>query len=180
VRGQEHRGAGRAPLEDQVLDAARAQRVEAGRGLVEEDQPRPAEHCAREAQTHAHPLREAVDAHVALLEQVDLLVEVRAPGPHLAPEHRHRAPVVVQQARQHLLRRALAGAVGTEEPEDLVLLDGEGDLVQGERGPVRLGHVFHLDHGRSLCLVPFPLRWLSVASVCPGIESGQMKVGEKV
>src|SRR5690242_8342042 len=44
--------------------------------------------------------------------------------------------------------RGLARAVRAEDPEDLALLHGEGDIVDRHGVPVRLVQVLHLDHCR--------------------------------
>src|SRR3989337_1311184 len=51
------------------------------------------------------------------------------------PEHRQRAGAGVEQAGEHLEGRCLAGAVGTEEPDDLA-------GSQLERDPIDRPHFF--------------------------------------
>ena len=52
----------------------------------------------------------------------------------------------VVQAQDHAHRRGLAGAVGTEESGDVTGTDGEGEVVDGQRGAVPLGQLLHFDH----------------------------------
>ena len=82
----------------------------------------------------------------------------------------HGAARRLEQRRQHLDRRRLAGAVRAEEREDLAGLDLERHVVDGADGFVGLrvaedlAQALHFDHGRS------PLR-AQLAHYAP--DSGQ-------
>ena len=94
---------------------------------------------------------------VGLLERhPDALVVVGAPIGERASEHRQPAAVLAQQADEDLLRGALAGAAGAEEPEDLAAGDVEGDAV--DRGVAGTGvgetQVGDLDQRRHVELHP--------------------------
>ena len=62
------------------------------------------------------------------------------------PATRPSPAVGRKQRRQESDRRALAGAVGADEAEDLTLADGEAQVVDGDEIAVALGEVAHLDH----------------------------------
>ena len=63
-------------------------------------------------------------------------------------------------AGQNPHRRRLAGAVGSEEPEDFAALDSEADVVDGSHAAVAFGEVLNLDHGEA------PI------NVCEGLRVG--------
>ena len=65
------------------------------------------------------------------------------------PATRPSPEVGRKQRRQEADRRALAGAVGPDETEDLTLADGEAQVVDGDEISVALGEVDHLDHESS-------------------------------
>src|SRR5206468_1727958 len=84
-----------------------------------------------------------------------------------------------REARETVKARRLAGAVGTEEAEDLALLGGEGDGVErGEAGEA-LGEPHHLEdahHATRRGASP-PFRHLPpgfVAPAKPALESGTL------
>ena len=52
------------------------------------------------------------------------------------------------EAEQELDRGRLAGAVGTEQPDDLATPDDQVEAGQGRRRSVRLDDAVELDHGR--------------------------------
>ena len=49
-------------------------------------------------------------------------------------------------------RRGLAGAVRSEDPEDLAFLDGEGDVLDRHGVAVPLVQLLHLNHWHALSL----------------------------
>ena len=69
-REQDRDPVGRQPP-DQVAHVAHAGRVEAGRGLVEEQEARPAQERPGEPEALAHPVRVAADAVAGAVVQVD-------------------------------------------------------------------------------------------------------------
>jgi hypothetical protein len=62
------------------------------------------------------------------------------------PEHRNLAPVRGPQAFDAFHGGGLACAVGAENPEDLALLHGEGNIVHRHGLAVTLVRVLHFDH----------------------------------
>ena len=55
-------------------------------------------------------------------------------------------PSVGHVARDHAHRAGLARAVGTEEAEDLALLDAEADVIDSRDRPVAFREVLDLNH----------------------------------
>ena len=62
-------------------------------------------------------------------DQRELAAEGVEAVPRHEAEHAGAAAGRIDQAREHLERRRLAGAVGAEEGDHLARLDGEGDAV---------------------------------------------------
>jgi hypothetical protein len=62
-------------------------------------------------------------------------------------EHRHLAGVGAAQPLDHLERRRLAGAVGSEDAEGLAAADAEGDAVHGREVAVALVQPLRGDGG---------------------------------
>ena len=105
-------------------------------GHREEIEELPNLHAIVDAEVVGHETDHAADGHRVGRHRV-------AADPSLA---RGRA----QQRGQEPDRRALARAVGTDEPEDLSLANGEAEVVDGHEIAVPLGEIDHLDHARTL------------------------------
>ena len=73
VGGEEDGAAGRLLLADQVLDAAGADGVEAGRRLVQKEQFGPIEQRPRESKAHLHALGVGLHPRITGLHQIDHL-----------------------------------------------------------------------------------------------------------
>src|SRR3954452_16262528 len=179
---------------DRLPGVAPRARVEAGRGLVEEDQLGVADQGEGEVQAAQLPAREPPRRLVGLLLQAgqgqdlvdvagrgvergevlqglahaDVAVDPRAlqDDPHppaqlgrlsgrVDAEHAHLARGPVAIALEDLHRGGLAGAVGTEEPEDLPPGHGEVDRPDGLHLAVALGQPAYgngriFTHGRPI------------------------------
>jgi hypothetical protein len=64
-------------------------------------------------------------------DEGDLAPEAVVALPGRVAEHARLAPAGVDDPGQHLHERRLARPVRTDQPDDLALLDGEGDLFHG-------------------------------------------------
>jgi len=74
-----------------------------------------------------------------LLEhEPDALAELPATDLRVDAEHRDRARVAMPVALENFDGGGLAGAVRTQEPEDLTLLDAEADSADGLDGAIGL------------------------------------------
>ncbi len=71
VRGEQHGRAGRAELADELAHVLHALRVEAARGLVEDDHLGPAEQRVGDAETLLHAVRVAAHLAVGAVQQAD-------------------------------------------------------------------------------------------------------------
>src|SRR6185369_10941594 len=67
-------------------------------------------------------------------------------GPQVVAGDPHRPARRRKDARHDAHRRRLAGAVRTEEPDDLALVDGERDATHGFDRPEALRDVLDFDH----------------------------------
>ena len=68
--------------------------------------------------------------------------------------HAQRAAGGRQQAAQHPKRRRLAGAVGSEQPEDFAAMDFKADVIDRREGPETPDQIVYLDHGLVCVIVP--------------------------
>src|SRR6185295_15082784 len=67
------------------------------------------------------------------------------PG-ELVPFEPDRARVGDERTREQVEDRALAGSVGSDQPEDLTRLDRERDLIHGDEAAEALGQPFDGQH----------------------------------
>src|SRR4029077_9328766 len=74
---------------------------------------------------------------------------VRGGAGDLAIPEADRASTRPQRAGDQIERRALAGAVGTDEPENLALADLEGNLVDRQKSVEALGQPRDREHLKS-------------------------------
>src|SRR5690606_22412796 len=81
----------------------------------------------------------------ALLQlHAESLTHLRPVLDRVESQHGDRARVGCSQAGDALDRCRLPGAVGPDDAEDLSLVDGEGDVVDGDVPPVTLVQVPYL------------------------------------
>ena len=96
----------------------------------------------------------------------------RAGPRHAIAEHERRAPIGAQQAEHQSDGRRLAGAVRAQEPEDLPLLDPEGEIVDSGTSAEAFGQSLDFDHSAGLlevriCLEKSPIsRKFSLCKDC--------------
>ena len=109
-----------------------------GRPLVEPPQP------ARESQVRmgGHVVVERDD----LREVADVAAALQRIARHVVLGDEHVTARGHQVAGHHLHGGGLAGAVGSQEADDLALLDVEGDVVDGQPLPVVLGEILYAYH----------------------------------
>ena len=62
----------------------------------------------------------------------------------------------VNKSGEHLEHGALAGTIGANKANDLALIDGEADLVNGGQSAVAAGDRFYANHVRVQLLFEYP------------------------
>ena len=78
---------------------------------------------------------------------------VRAGGPadgHIVAEHVDAAGILADQSGQDFDKGGLAGAVLADQGANLTLWNGEGYIVESDRGVEPLGEAFDLNSGRHI------------------------------
>ena len=90
------------------------------------------------------------DRHVGE-ERVVLLDDAEPPavgrqGRDVPPVEQHAAGVGTLEPRDHAQQRGLARAGGAQQRQVLVVPDDEGDVVEGDLGPVAPGEALELQH----------------------------------
>ncbi len=84
---------------------------------------------------------------LVLEDEADVPADVVALGGDVEAAHAGGAGGGPRERAEHVDRRALAGAVGAEEAEDLAASDGERDAADGLDLAVGLGELVDLDGG---------------------------------
>ena len=99
--------------------------------------------------------------------------------PHVVTRERHAALVGGLQAGGGAQQRALARAIGAQEPRDLARAHDEGDAIERAAFAIRVAQVLHLDHdttsGRSHTRSR-RVEWMRPAISTPQPMSGTIKL----
>ena len=145
VGGEDHRGAGRGLVADQMLEPPLVDRIEAGKGLVEHDQLRLVDDRAEQLDGLRHALRQALDRLVDIVAEPVLLqedggalaadLERQAPqraheGDRLAGGHRRIEAALLRQIADDL-RRFERPLMAQETAPALIGLDDPEQHAQG-------------------------------------------------